>query len=316
MMKSLSINVPLVEALEQMPGYAKFIKYLVTKKRLMNCETIKMTHQVSIIVHSMAPKLEDPGAFTIPCTIGSADFSKALCDVGASINLIPYSVFKTLGIEKPRPTSRTLQMADRTMKIHLGIIDNVLVHVDKFILPADFVILDCEVDYEVFIILGRPFLSTGKVLLMWKPVSSLSRWEVKSATMNVEDNLEVISLNLNNDEEKEGYVECVNTLQRMGSYTYEPCKLSLDIENRKTPLTKPSIEEPPTFELKPLPPHLRYEFLDPSLTLPIILYSCSTNMQVESTFGGATKEEDTNWMYIGGYLGHKPRLLHAQYYFG
>ncbi|XP_070052639.1 uncharacterized protein [Nicotiana tomentosiformis] len=80
MMKSLSINVPLVKALEQMSGYAKSMKDLVTKKRSMNCEAIKMTHQVSAIVHSMAPKLEDPGAFTIPCTIGSADFAKALCD--------------------------------------------------------------------------------------------------------------------------------------------------------------------------------------------------------------------------------------------
>ncbi|XP_070055093.1 uncharacterized protein [Nicotiana tomentosiformis] len=70
MMKSLSINVPLVEALEQMPGYSKFIKDLITKKRSMNCESIKITHQVSTIVHSMAPKLEDLGAFTIPCTIG------------------------------------------------------------------------------------------------------------------------------------------------------------------------------------------------------------------------------------------------------
>ncbi|XP_070040291.1 uncharacterized protein [Nicotiana tomentosiformis] len=74
MMKSLSINFPLVEALEQMPGYAMFMKDLVTKKRSMNCETIKMTHQVSAIVHAMAQKLEDPDAFTIPCTIGRADF--------------------------------------------------------------------------------------------------------------------------------------------------------------------------------------------------------------------------------------------------
>ncbi|XP_070042925.1 uncharacterized protein [Nicotiana tomentosiformis] len=83
MMKSLSINVPLVEALEKMPGYAKFMKDLVTKKRLINFETIKVTHQVSAIVHSMDPKLEDPYAFTIPCTIGSAKFAKALCDLGA-----------------------------------------------------------------------------------------------------------------------------------------------------------------------------------------------------------------------------------------
>ncbi|XP_070045579.1 uncharacterized protein [Nicotiana tomentosiformis] len=148
-----------------MLGYAKFMKDLVTKKRSMNCEAIKMTHQVIAIVHFMALKLEDPGAFTIPCTIGTADFAKALCDLEATINLIPYSMFKTLGIGQPRPTSMRLQMADRTMKIPLGIIDDVLVRVDKFILPADFVILDSEVDYEVPLILGRPFLATGKALV-------------------------------------------------------------------------------------------------------------------------------------------------------
>nr|XP_016481766.1 PREDICTED: uncharacterized protein LOC107802728 [Nicotiana tabacum] len=78
----------------------------------------------------MAPKLEDPGAFKIPCTIGRADFAKALCDLGSSINLMPYSVFKTLGIGKPRATSMRLQMADRIMKRPLGIIDDVLVRVD------------------------------------------------------------------------------------------------------------------------------------------------------------------------------------------
>ncbi|XP_070025752.1 uncharacterized protein [Nicotiana sylvestris] len=164
MMKSLSINLPLVEALEQMPGYAKFIKDLVTKKRSMNFDTVKVTHQVNAIVHSMEPKLENPGAFTIPCTIGSVEFSKALCDLGAIINLMPYSIFKALGIGKPRPTSMRLQMADHTIKRPLGVIEDVLVRVDNFILPADFVILDGEVDYEVPIILRRSFLATGKAI--------------------------------------------------------------------------------------------------------------------------------------------------------
>ncbi|XP_070032942.1 uncharacterized protein [Nicotiana tomentosiformis] len=115
MMKSLLINVPLVEALEQMPGYAKFIKDLVTKKQSMNFETIKVTHQVSAIVHSMAHKLENLGAFMIPCTIGSSESAKSLCDLGASIKLMSYSIFKTLGIGQPRPTSMRLQMADRTI---------------------------------------------------------------------------------------------------------------------------------------------------------------------------------------------------------
>ncbi|XP_070010260.1 uncharacterized protein [Nicotiana sylvestris] len=255
MMKSLSINVTLVEALEQMPGYAKFMKDLVTKKRSMNCETIKMTHQVSAIVHSIAPKMEDPCTFTIPCTIGSADFAKALCDLGESINLMPYSMFKTLVIGKPRPTSMRLKMAYWTMKRPLSIIDDVLVRVDKFILLADFVILDCEGDYEVPIILDRPFLATGKAIIdmeageltfrvgdekvvfhvcksMMQPnsneVCSFVDFVIDvivddaSATMNVEDKLETVLLNLDDDKESDDYVECVNALQGMGSYTYEP----------------------------------------------------------------------------------------------
>ncbi|XP_070031993.1 uncharacterized protein [Nicotiana tomentosiformis] len=147
-----------------MPGYAKFMKDIVTKKCSMNFETIKVTHPLSAIVHSMAPKLEDLGSFTIPCAIGCAEFAKAICDLGASNKLIPYLFFKTLGIRQPRPTSMRLQIADCTMKRPLRVIKDILVRVYKFILSADFVIPNCEVDYEVPIIFGRPFLSMGKAL--------------------------------------------------------------------------------------------------------------------------------------------------------
>ncbi|XP_070021919.1 uncharacterized protein [Nicotiana sylvestris] len=268
MMKSLSINVSLVEALEQMPGYGKFMKDLVTKKRSINCETIKMTHQVSVIVHPMAPKLEDPGVFTIPCTIGSAEFDKSLCDLWASINLMPYSVFNTLGIGQTRPTSMRLQMADRTMKRPLRVIDDALVRVDKFILPADFVILDCE----VLIILGRPFLATGKaqvnieageltfqvsdekvIFHMCKYVRQPNSNEVcsfvdlvtdviveeTSFVINVDDTLEDVLPNYD-DEEMEGYVECVKSLQEWGRTFMSPenCSWVLKIE----PLLQQSLQ--------------------------------------------------------------------------
>ncbi|XP_070025615.1 uncharacterized protein [Nicotiana sylvestris] len=147
-------------------------------------------------------------------------------------------------------------MADRTMKRPLGIIDDFLVWVDKFILPADFVILDCEVDYEVPIILGRPFLATRKALHDVE-VGEFTFWVGDEKV----DPLEAILLNLdvNGDE---GRVECVNDLHGMGSYSYEPRKLSLDLENRKTPPTKPSIEEPLMLEFKSLPPHLRWTLAD------------------------------------------------------
>ena len=101
MLKHLSINVPLVEALEQMPGYAKFMKDLVTKKRSVTFEDDddSLQHCSAIATRSLVQKKEDPGAFTIPCTVGSLHFAKALCDLRASINLMPLSIYQKLGFE-------------------------------------------------------------------------------------------------------------------------------------------------------------------------------------------------------------------------
>ncbi|XP_059285154.1 uncharacterized protein LOC132038513 [Lycium ferocissimum] len=146
-LKGLSINIPLVEALEQMPGYAKFIKDLVTKRRHASFEMVGVTHHCSsIVTKALVQKKKDPGAFTIPCTIGIYKFVEALCDLGASINLMLLAIFNKLCLGTPQPTIMRLLMADRT-----------------FIFLANFVILDCEV--EVPIILGRPFLATGRALV-------------------------------------------------------------------------------------------------------------------------------------------------------
>ena len=103
-LKQLHINIPLVEALEQMPNYAKFMKDLVTKKRRFGeFETVALTEECSAILQNkLPPKLKDPGSFTIPCSIGNHYFGKALCDLGASINLMPMSIFRRLGIREAR----------------------------------------------------------------------------------------------------------------------------------------------------------------------------------------------------------------------
>ena len=100
--------------------------------------------------------------FTIPSIVGSLHFAKALCDLGASINLMPLSIYKKLGLGDPKPTAMRLLMADRIVKRPIGILHDVLVKVESFIFLTDFVILYCEVDFEVHIILGRPFLATGR----------------------------------------------------------------------------------------------------------------------------------------------------------
>ncbi|XP_022897613.1 uncharacterized protein LOC111411302 [Olea europaea var. sylvestris] len=137
-------------ALEQMPNYTMFMKEVMSKKqKLEEYET----------------KRKDLGSFTIPCTIGSSSFEKALCDLRASINLMPLSVFKKLGLGEVEPITVTLQLADKSLTYPRGIIEDVLVKVDKFIFPADFMVLDMEEDQEIPLILGRPFLATGRALI-------------------------------------------------------------------------------------------------------------------------------------------------------
>ncbi|XP_075077148.1 uncharacterized protein LOC142163894 [Nicotiana tabacum] len=132
----------------------------------LDLSTVTLTQTCSVVVtRPMAQKVFDPGSFTIPCTIGSYAFAKALCDLGASINVMPLAIYTKLGIGRARPTSMLLQLVDRTVKRPTGILDDVLVQVGKFVFLADFVILDCQVDEEIPIILGRPFLATGRALI-------------------------------------------------------------------------------------------------------------------------------------------------------
>ncbi|XP_070026228.1 uncharacterized protein [Nicotiana sylvestris] len=119
----------------------------------------------ALVTRPVAEKLSDLGSFTIPCTIGNFAFAKALCDLGASINLIPLAIYKRLGIGRARPISMLLQLVDRTIKRPSCILDDVFIQVGKFVFPADFVILDCRVDEEIPIILGRSFLATGRALI-------------------------------------------------------------------------------------------------------------------------------------------------------
>ncbi|XP_070005140.1 uncharacterized protein [Nicotiana sylvestris] len=134
----------------------------------------------------MAQKVSDQGSFTIPCTIESYAFPKALCDLGSSINIMPLEVYTKLGIGKARPTSILLELADRTVKRPTGILDDVLVQVGKFVFPANFVILDCQVDEEIPIILGRPFLAAGRALIDYETGELKMRLNNEEIIFNVQ----------------------------------------------------------------------------------------------------------------------------------
>ncbi|XP_016459600.2 uncharacterized protein LOC107783141 [Nicotiana tabacum] len=167
MLHQIQLNIPLMDALREMPVYAKMMKDLMSRKYdFQDLSTVTLTQTCSAVVtRSMAQKMSHPGSITISCTIGSYAFAKALCDLGANINMMPLAIYTKLGIGRARPTLMLLQLDDRTVKRPKKILDDVLVQVGRFVLPADFVILDCQVDEEIPIILGRPFLATGRALI-------------------------------------------------------------------------------------------------------------------------------------------------------
>ena len=165
--KKIEINIPFAEVIRQMPLYAKFLKEVLSKKRKIAEEGIvNLTATCSAIIQQKLPaKMNDPDSFTIPCFIGKYEFKKALCDYGASINLMPLSVVQRLSLGELNPTAITLQMADRSMAQPEGILEDVLVKVGKFVFPVDFVVMQMEEYTQVPLLLGRPFLAIGATLI-------------------------------------------------------------------------------------------------------------------------------------------------------
>ncbi|GJX17631.1 reverse transcriptase domain-containing protein [Tanacetum coccineum] len=189
MFKQLHINITLADALILIPKYQKMLKSLLSnKEKLIELANTPVSENCSAVILKKLPeKLGDPGKFLIPCGFSELK-CKALADLGASINLMPLSVWKELGLPKLIPTQMTLELANRDICTPKGIARDVFVPVGKFTFPADFVIVDYESDPRVPLILGRPFLRTARALI-----------DVHGEEMILRDGNERLILNMRND---------------------------------------------------------------------------------------------------------------------
>ena len=169
--KQVKLNIPFLDTIKQIPSYAKFLKDLCTVKRKLgvNKEAFMTEQSTSLIRNNLPPKYKDPGSPTISIVVGNSKFGHALVDLGASVNLLPYSVYVDLGLGELEPTNITLQLAYRSVKIPRGIVKDVLVQVDKFYFHVDFVVLDTQPvvnqGTQLPVILGRPFLATSNSII-------------------------------------------------------------------------------------------------------------------------------------------------------
>ena len=309
--KQVKLKIPLLDAIKQIPSYAKFLKYLCLVKRKLgvNKEAFMTEQSISLIRNNLPPKYKDPRSPTISIVVGNSKLGHALVDLGASVNLLPYSVYVDLGLGELEPINITLQLADHSVKIPRGIVKNILVQVDKFYFPVDFVVLDTQPvvnqGTQFPVILGIPFLATANAII-----------HCRGGLMTLSFGNMTVNLNIFNvikgmgDEEDVGEVNMVDYVVQkyLDNVSYDDplmsCLVSPSGDEKVTtseseflhsiiehnevlevngwapkfePLPPiedkalPSEEKPLKLELKPLPSHLKYAFLRVEETFPVII---------------------------------------------
>ncbi|GJW35230.1 reverse transcriptase domain-containing protein [Tanacetum coccineum] len=165
--QDMSFEISLADALILMPKFSSTLKALIRNKQKLSemARTPLNEHCLVVILNKLPEKLGDPVKFLIPCDFPEMAECLALADLGASINLMPLSVWKKLSLPELTPTCMTLELADRSISQPIGIAEDVYVKVGKFQFPADFVVVDFDADPRVPLILGRSFLKTGRALI-------------------------------------------------------------------------------------------------------------------------------------------------------
>ncbi|XP_027170440.1 uncharacterized protein LOC113770231 [Coffea eugenioides] len=310
--RRVEINIPLLEAIKQVPKYTKFLKDLCTHKRkLRGDERVAVGGNVSAMLQrKLPPKCGDPGMFTIPCKIGNAPIRKAMLDLGASINVMPKTIFASLNLGPLKETATIIQLTDRTNAYPEGLVEDVLVQVNELVFPADFYILDVGDEKSINpspILLGRPFLSTARTKI-----------DVNEGTLSMEFDGETVNFNIFEAmkyPEKSNSVFALSVIEPLVQETFEldgkdalevaltkhfELGVTLDVDLRdklhhavealhslptvspryelsslfmpeiQTKLL-PSVVQAPELELKPLPKHLKYAFLGDQETLSVII---------------------------------------------
>nr|GFA61830.1 reverse transcriptase domain-containing protein [Tanacetum cinerariifolium] len=249
--KDMSFEISFVDALILMPKFASTLKALIGNKDKLSemARTPLNEHCSAVFLKNLPKKLGDPGKFLIPCDFPGMAECLALADLGASINLMPFSVWKRLSLPDLTPTCMTLELADRSISRPVGVAEDVYVKVGSFYFPADFVVVGFDADPRVPLILRRSFLKTRRTLI-----------DVFEGELTLRVSKEAIIFNLD------------QTSRYSANYSDMTEKLIDLIDMACEEYSQEVlVDEPPVIELKDLPPYLEYAFLEGDDKLPVII---------------------------------------------
>nr|GEV22539.1 reverse transcriptase domain-containing protein [Tanacetum cinerariifolium] len=256
--KDLNFNISFADALILMPKFGRSIKSLLTNKDKL-CELARNPlneHCSTVLLKKLPEKLGDPVKFLIPCDFPGMAECLALADLGASINLMPLSVWNKLSLSDLSPTCMTLKLVHRSISRPIGVAEDVFVKVGTFHFSADFVIVDCDADPRVPLILWRSFLKTKRALI-----------DVFEGELTIRVGKEAITFNL---DQTSRYSSNYNDMTANQINIIDmACEDYSQVVLAKS--DKSSIDEPPKVELKGLPLHLEYAFLEGDDKLTVII---------------------------------------------
>ncbi|GJU02178.1 reverse transcriptase domain-containing protein [Tanacetum coccineum] len=289
--KDLSFEISLADALILMPKFASTLKNLIRNKEKLSemARTPLNEHCLAVILNKLPEKLGDPGKFLIPCDFPGMEECLALADLGASINLMPLSVWKKLSLPELTPTCMTLELADRSITKPIGIAEDVYLKVGKFKFPADFVVVDFDADsrYSQEVLGFSDVIASGNPTPYYDPIVStssptLTPFGDSDFLLEEVDAFLALEDDPTSEEVDDSYYDSEGDILLLESFlnddpspppnqeNYLPdIQKELKICEAKT--DKSSIDEPPEVELKDLPPHLEYAFLEGDNKLPIII---------------------------------------------
>ncbi|CAN6547133.1 unnamed protein product [Malus baccata var. baccata] len=279
--RKVQVNIPLLDAIKQVPKYAKFLNELcTTRKRASNKEVVRVSENVSAVLQrKLPPKCKDPGSFTIPCVIGNTRFESAMLDLGASINVMPYSIYASMNLGELKNDGVIIQLADRSNAYPKGVLEDVLVQTARTKIDVFKGTLTMEFDGEV--------IDFNISDAMRYPHDGHSCFSIDLIDYWAQEFLLEEHLAMPIQEE---LVEMVAALESNPRHIGKSPNL-ISIPNLTNKLL-PSVIQPLSLELKPLPSHLKYVFLREQETLPVII-SSSLTAQVEDKLVRVLREYKT-----------------------
>nr|GEV48155.1 reverse transcriptase domain-containing protein [Tanacetum cinerariifolium] len=310
--QDLHFDISFADALLLMPKFASTIKSLLTNKdKLFELAKIPLNENCSVmLLNKILEKLGDPSKFLIPCDFPGMDVCHALANHGASINLMPLSIWKKLSIPELTPIRMTLELADRSITPPKGVAKDVFVKVGKFHFSTDFIVVDFEAYPRVPLILGKSFLRIGcdlvdvygEEITLRESAQEILRFSNNSSggnpTLTSKPILSDSSLSLTPFEGSDFILEEIDAYLKDESISSEidhansdpdgdicliekllnddPFQLpSMDLKQGEVIKEKSSTEEPLELELKDLPSHLEYDYLEGVDKLPVIIAKAS-----------------------------------------